>query len=223
MSLTFTEDFRIFTLKVNVSHLSVVFGREVIGEVIGKVFSSLLLVEAELVLIDVAAHPVEAHVKRFGALLAHVVSEDTLGGCALGLDWVGRLWVAHFDEGRADGKSLLAVEEDCSSFGLGGGSHDGADGLTVGEDRSAWSGSTPYVGRWWIVPQLVVACSATARFGLNEIHYVTVNVEAHVASAEPDDGVCLCGCVVHQHLRFLDGVSDGRSCHTARLHHPVPR
>ena len=35
------------------------------GEVIGKVFISLLPVEAELVLLDAAAHPVETLVKRF--------------------------------------------------------------------------------------------------------------------------------------------------------------
>ena len=42
------------------------------GEVIGKVFISLLPVEAELVLLDAGAHPVETHVKSFGALPAHV-------------------------------------------------------------------------------------------------------------------------------------------------------
>ena len=49
-----------------------VFEREVLGEVTGKVFSSLLPVEAELVLFYAVAHPVEAHVKIFGALTAHV-------------------------------------------------------------------------------------------------------------------------------------------------------
>ena len=98
-------------LKVNASHTSMVFGREVLGELIGKVFSSLLPVEAELVLLDAAAHPVEAHVKSFGALLAHVAGEDDVGGHAVGLDWGGCLRVAHFDEGRADGNNLLAVEE----------------------------------------------------------------------------------------------------------------
>ena len=39
-----------------------------LGEVTGKIFSSLLPVQAELVLLDVAAHPVEMHVKIFGAL-----------------------------------------------------------------------------------------------------------------------------------------------------------
>ena len=34
------------TLKVNILHVSVVFGREVFGELIGNIFSSLLSVEA---------------------------------------------------------------------------------------------------------------------------------------------------------------------------------
>ena len=63
-----------------VPYPSVLFEREVLGEIIGKIFSS-------------------------------------------------RMLVAHFDKGCADGNSLLAVEENCSSFGFCGGSHDGADGL----------------------------------------------------------------------------------------------
>ena len=55
-----------------------------------------------------------------------------------------------------------------------------------------------------------MAPSATARFGMYNIRCVAVNVEAHVASVEPDDGVQLCGCVVHQHICLLDGVCDGR-------------
>ena len=33
---------------------------------------------------------------------------------------------------------------------------------------------------------------------------------SHVASVEPDDGVRLRGCIVHQYLCFLDGVGSGR-------------
>ena len=78
---------------------------------IGMIFSSLLQVQAELILHDAAAHPVETHVKRFGALPAHVAGEDAVGGRAVGFDWRGRLWLAHLDEGRTDGNSLLAVEK----------------------------------------------------------------------------------------------------------------
>ena len=122
-----------------------------LGEVIGKIFSSLLPVQAELILLDAAAHLVETHVKGFGALPAHVAGDASVGGRAVGFDRGGRLRVAHLDEGCADRNSLLAVEENSSSFGFCGGSHDGADGLTFGEYRSirGWSGSD--MGWWWIV------------------------------------------------------------------------
>ena len=50
---------RIHTLKVYVPYPYVVFGREVLGEVISKVFGSLLSVQAELILFDLSAHPVD--------------------------------------------------------------------------------------------------------------------------------------------------------------------
>ena len=53
LSLILEVDFRSRKLKVNKLHASVIFGREVFGEVIGKIFSSLLPVEAELFLLDV--------------------------------------------------------------------------------------------------------------------------------------------------------------------------
>ena len=67
------------------------------------------------------------------------------------------------------------------------------------------------MGRWWIFAQVVVVRSATARFGLNKICCVTVDVEAHVTSVEPDDVVRLRGCVVQQNLRFIDGFGGGQS------------
>ena len=97
-------------LKVNVPHPSVVFGREVIGELIRKFFIYFLLVQAELVLFDAAAHQLETHIKILGTISAHIAGEDSLGGCAVGIDWGGRLWVSHFDEGCVDGNNLLDVE-----------------------------------------------------------------------------------------------------------------
>ena len=52
-------DLRIRTLKVYVPYPYVVFGREVLGELISKVFGSLLSVQAELILFDSSAHPVD--------------------------------------------------------------------------------------------------------------------------------------------------------------------
>ena len=53
-----------------------VFWREVLGEVIGKVFDSLLSVQAELILLYAAAHPVESHDKGLGVFPAHVAGEN---------------------------------------------------------------------------------------------------------------------------------------------------
>ena len=55
--------------------------------------------------------------------------------------------MAHFNQGRADGNSLLAIEEDRTGFGLGGGRHDGADGRALCEDWAVWSWSRPDGGR----------------------------------------------------------------------------
>ena len=123
-----TGDFRIRTLKVYVPYPFMLFGREVLGEVINKVSVSLLPVQAELILFDSTAHPVESHVKGLGTFPAHVSGEDSVGGCAVVLDQGGPLQVVHLGEGSADGDGFLAVEENRTSFCFSGGRHDGADG-----------------------------------------------------------------------------------------------
>ena len=93
-------------------------------------------------MVDAAEHPLETDAKGIVALPEHVAGEYSVGGCAVSLDRVGRLRVAHSDEGCADGNNLLTVEENYYSFGFCGGSHDGADGLTFWEYRTirGWSG-----------------------------------------------------------------------------------
>ena len=70
-----------------------------------------------------------------------------MGGCIISLDWSRWLQMAHFNPGRADGNSLLEVEEYRTGISLGGGCHNNADGLALGEDRDNWSGSRPDAGR----------------------------------------------------------------------------
>ena len=86
MILALAGGLRISTLKVYVPYPSVVFGREVLGEVISKVFGSLLPVQAELILFDSAAHTVESRVKGFGEFLEHVAGDDAVGFHTVGLD-----------------------------------------------------------------------------------------------------------------------------------------
>ena len=56
-----------------------------------------------------------------------------------------------------------------------------------------------------------MARGTAACFSLDKIRGVTVDVEAHVASVEPDDGVWLRGCVVHENVFLLDDVGGGQS------------
>ena len=146
LSLILAGVFRSRTLKVNISHVSVIFGKDVFGELIGNIFSSLLPVEAELFLFDTKLPSVEAPVKCFGSFPAHVSGEDAMGVCVVSLDWSGWLQMAHFNQVCADGNSLLAIEEDCTGLSLGGGCHDGAEGLSLGEYQAVWSGSRPAGG-----------------------------------------------------------------------------
>ena len=101
------------------------------GELIGNIFSSLMPVEAKLFLFEVTSHQVEAHVKCFGEFLAHVAGEYSVRGCIVSLDWSGWLRMDHFNQGRAYGNRLLAVEEDLTGSSLSGGCRDGADGLAL--------------------------------------------------------------------------------------------
>ena len=56
--------------------------------------------------------------------------------------------MTHFNQSCVDGNGLLAIEEDCTGFSLGGGCHNGAYGMALGEDRSVWNGSSLDVSFW---------------------------------------------------------------------------
>ena len=53
---------------------------------------------------------------------------------------------------------------------------------------------------------------AATCFRLDEIRGVAVNVEAHVASVEPDDGIRLRGRVVHENFVFWMVSVVGKAC-----------
>ena len=67
-------------------------------------------------LLDATPHPVEAHVKLYGAFPVHVYSGDAMGGFTGSFDWRGRLRMAHLNQGCADGNNLPAVEEKSHRF-----------------------------------------------------------------------------------------------------------
>ena len=115
--------------------------------------------------------------------------------------------MSHLGEGYADGSGLLAIEESRTGFCFRGRRYESADGLTFGEYWTIRGQSWANVVWWWIVVEVEQAQGTAAYFRLDEVRGVAVNVKAHVASVEPDDGVWLRGCIVYEHFCLLDGVS----------------
>ena len=107
------------------------------------------------------------------------------------------------------GTTCWSLRKIAPGLSLGGRCHDGADGLVLGEDRAVWSGVRLDGERRCSDAQIVMACSMTACFGINNIQCITVNVETHVASVKMDDFVWLCDSVFRQHLFLFDGVGGG--------------
>lgn len=72
-----------------------------LGEVIGGIVDAFAPVNEKLTIFDAIFDPVKTHVNGFGSTLFYIVVGDTGGNGIVGLDWGGRLWVAHFSEGSA--------------------------------------------------------------------------------------------------------------------------
>ena len=81
-------------MKVQVSYLSVMGWRVVLGEVISKVGAARSPVEVVLILFYPVLEPVEAHVNGFGAALFDRVSEDAVGYLIVSFEGCGWLWMA---------------------------------------------------------------------------------------------------------------------------------
>ncbi len=90
----------------------------VLGKIIGFVFLAGRPGEIELTLVDAVLHPPVAHVKRFGKLLAHFGSEDSLGGAVLGFERGsgGWLFMAEFFEGSMYGAGMFPALVDGAGF-----------------------------------------------------------------------------------------------------------
>ena len=154
-------------------------------------------------MLDETLHPVEAHVKCFGSFSAHVDSEDYLGGCVVSLDRSGQLRMTNFNQVCADRHSLLAIDEYHTGF------NHGSEMWHLARNGPIWF-LVGRMGGGGGVDQIVIARSTTAWFGLNKIRCVTFNVETHVVSVKMDDDVWLCGIIVNQQFRLLDGVGGGK-------------
>ena len=90
------------------SHMLMMSGRVVLGEIITQVGGSFLPVVDEVSLAGVVAHPVKSHVNDLGASLLHFGVGNAAGALIVCLDWSRRLWVAHLFKVNPDGLVVLA-------------------------------------------------------------------------------------------------------------------
>ena len=122
----------------------------------------------------------------------------------VGLDGRGGLWVAHFNEGRAERYAVARIVVEATKLGFSGGRHnifenvaDSVDGAVVGGKRS-W-------GFGWIWRKMAeeeVATDSAAGFGLRQIGGITADPEYHVAGTVADGGIKVGGTVVQ---KFCEG------------------
>jgi hypothetical protein len=114
------------------------------GEVVRMIVGASFPVDDELALSYAIADPVETHVDGFGLSLFDSVIGYSLGGAVVSLNGGGRLWVAQFSEGNANGAGIFGVVEEATKFGLGG----------AGEDMFHYAATdmdSAVEGRRWIV------------------------------------------------------------------------
>ena len=91
--------------------------REVICFVAGSFFPNQVV----HALFDAVSHPIEAHVEGFRQFLAEGFRENAASGRIIGFELgaIGRLCVAEFNGGGADGNAFFPGHVDASCFGFG--------------------------------------------------------------------------------------------------------
>jgi hypothetical protein len=104
--------------KIAATHKPVVGCWMVFRKVVGEIVGAFTPVNDKLLLGDVVAHPVEAHVNGFRpALFYSYVAYPCCTGI-VGLDGGWWLGVSHVNEGCAQPRCILGVEEQGTKFGL---------------------------------------------------------------------------------------------------------
>ena len=106
------------------AHLLVMEDGVMFRVIVSHVFGARGPKDMELSLFDTVLYPIKTHVDRFGADLFASFIGNGDGSCVVDLDWSGRLWVAEFLEGGANGYGFFAVVEGSSNFGFCGRGHD---------------------------------------------------------------------------------------------------
>ena len=148
-------------------------------------------IDHELVLFDTIPDPVETHVESFCSLLFDSIVREAHRSCVVDLDGCGRLRMAKFVKGDAQGEGIAGGEEGGGDFGFRRGAHDvGEDfgeGMNSAVGDDGWRRGKHGVGRAWAEEVNTGGTAASVFFG--EIGGVAVEVKDHVAGEIANLGV----------------------------------
>ena len=90
----------------------------VFRKIIGIIVNAAFPINKELPLLDPVSHPIEPHVNGLGATLFHGGVGNTGSASVIGLNWCGRLRVAHVGQDGAQGSTVFSIEEKSAEFGF---------------------------------------------------------------------------------------------------------
>ena len=107
----------------------------VLGEVVCQVLGTRAPVIQEVTLVDAVTDPIEPHVHGPRAALADGGIYDVKSGGVVGLNWSGRLGVAHVMKDLTEDEGFFEVDEKTTNLSFGGRAGDvseDADGVEDG-------------------------------------------------------------------------------------------
>ena len=126
-----------------------------------------------------------------------------MGGGIVGYKWgsFGRLGVSKVLEGSDDGDSFLSIEEESSSFSLGGGS--GNTSKCFAENMDGTIGLEFWRSGSGEVAKEVVAGAAATCVGQDKISCIGNNVQYHIASIIAYEGIGVGSQVIKKEITGL--------------------
>ena len=168
------------------------------GVVISKVLDARFPMYVELVLSNTVTDPVKTHINCFRPALFDGIVDDTGGAGIVDLNRSCGLGPAEFEEGGANGTSILGIVEAGANFSFGCRSHDVTEDVADNVDGSIEGRRGNFWISGWCGTEEKDSAGTGAGFGLGEVRSVAVDVETHVAGAVLDDSVRMGGSIIEE-------------------------
>jgi hypothetical protein len=180
-----------------------------------------------LALADPVPNPVKTQFHRFGTFLFQRVVCDAGCGEIVCDDGSWELGVTELVEAHAMGARCLAAMEQGPGFGFDSAGHNMVHDLAGDMIDGAIVGGWGVVRVWGFgrvsghVAEVVISSETGSSLRFRQVRRITFNLKYHIAGAELDDGVRVCGGIVEELVHGCEGVcgefgligGQGAQCH----------